>query len=44
MDFLRYVTTTGETVAELFVIYVFRAQGMPKVLLSDRDSKFASLF
>ena len=36
--------TTGETVAELFVFHVFRSQGLPKVLLSDKDSKFTSLF
>ena len=30
--------------AELFVFHVFRSQGLPKVLLSDKDSKFTSLF
>jgi transposase InsO family protein len=36
--------TTAEKVAELFILHVFRAQGLPKVLLSDRDSKFTSAF
>ena len=36
--------TTAETVADLFLTHVYRTQGMPKVLLSDKDSKFTSLF
>ena len=36
--------TTAEHVAELFLTHVYRTQGMPKVLLSDKDSKFISLF
>ncbi len=36
--------TTAETVAELFLTHVYRTQGMPKILLSDKDSKFTSLF
>jgi hypothetical protein len=36
--------TTAEKVAELFLLHVFRSQGLPKVLLSDRDAKFTSVF
>jgi transposase InsO family protein len=36
--------TTAEKVAELFILHVFRTQGLPKVLLSDRDAKFTSAF
>ena len=35
---------SAEVVAELYVQHVFRAQGVPSVLLSDRDSKFTSVF
>lgn len=36
--------TNAEKIAELFFAHVFRIQGLPKVLLSDRDSKFTSVF
>ena len=36
--------TTAEKVAELFILHVFRTQGLPKVLLSDRDAKFTLVF
>ena len=35
---------SAEVVAELYVQHVFRVQGVPSVLLSDRDSKFTSVF
>jgi hypothetical protein len=41
---VRMKRTTAEKVAELFLLHVFRTQGLPKVLLSDRDAKFASVF
>ena len=41
---VRLKGTTAESVAELFVFHVFRSQGLPKVLLSDRDAKFTSVF
>ena len=41
---VRLKGTTAETIAELFVFHVFRTQGLPKVLLSDRDAKFTSVF
>jgi len=36
--------TTAEKVAELFLLHVFRTQGLPKVLLSDSDPKFTLVF
>jgi hypothetical protein len=36
---VRMKGTTAEKVAELFILHVFRTQGLPKVLLSDRDSR-----
>jgi hypothetical protein len=41
---VRMKGTTAEKVAELFILHVFRTQGLPKVLLSDRDAKFTSAF
>jgi hypothetical protein len=41
---VRLKGMTAEKVAELFVSHVFRTQGLPKVLLSDRDPKFTSGF
>jgi transposase InsO family protein len=41
---VRMKGTTAEKVAELFLFHVFRTQGLPKVLLSDRDTKFTSVF
>jgi len=41
---VRMKGTTAEKVAELFLLHVFRTQGLPKVLLSDRDAKFTSVF
>jgi transposase InsO family protein len=41
---VRMKGTTAEKVAELFLFHVFRTQGLPKVLLSDRDAKFTSAF
>jgi len=41
---VRLKGITAESVAELFVFHVFRWQGLPKVLLSDRDAKFTSVF
>lgn len=35
---------SAEVVAELYVQHVFRVQGVPSVILSDRDSKFTSVF
>ena len=40
----RYEGLTAEGVAELYVQHVFRVQGVPSVILSDRDSKFTSVF
>lgn len=40
----KYDGLTAEGVAELYIQHVFRTQGVPSVLLSDRDSKFTSLF
>jgi hypothetical protein len=41
---VRMKGKTAEKVAELFLFHVFRTQGLPKVLLSDRDAKFTSVF
>ena len=41
---VRMKGTTAEKVAELFLLHVFRTQGLPKVLLSDCDAKFTSVF
>ena len=41
---VRMKGTTAEKVAELFILHVFRTQGLPKVLLSDRYAKFTSAF
>jgi hypothetical protein len=41
---VRMKGTTAEKVADLFILHVFRTQGLPKVLLSDRDDKFTSAF
>ena len=41
---VRLKGTTAESIAELFIFHVFRTQGLPKVLLSDRDAKFTSVF
>jgi hypothetical protein len=40
----KFKGLTARVAADLYVQHVFRAQGVPKVLLSDRDSKFTSLF
>ena len=40
----KFKGLTARVVADLFVQHVFRSQGIPKVLLSDRDSKFTSVF
>lgn len=40
----KFKGLTARVTADLFVQHVFRAQGIPKVLLSDRDSKFTSVF
>ena len=40
----RYKGLTAEVTADLYVQQVFRVQGVPSVLLSDRDSKFTSVF
>ena len=40
----KYKGLTAADVADLYVQYVFRIQGVPSVLLSDRDSKFTSVF
>jgi hypothetical protein len=37
-------TTTAEQFADLFVDAVFRSHGMPRELVSDRDTKFTSEF
>ncbi len=41
---VRMKGTTAEKVVELFILHVFRTQGLPKVLLSDHDAKFTSAF
>jgi hypothetical protein len=41
---VRMKGTTAEKVTELFILHVFRTQGLPKVLLSDSDAKFTSAF
>jgi hypothetical protein len=41
---VRMKGTTAEKVAELFLLHVFRTQGLPKVLLSDSDPKFTLVF
>ena len=40
----KYKGLTAAGVADLYVQHVFRVQGVPSVLLSDRDSKFTSVF
>lgn len=40
----KYKGLTAADVADLYVQHVFRIQGVPSVLLSDRDSKFTSVF
>jgi hypothetical protein len=35
---------TAEGVAELYIQHVYRVQGVPSIILSDRDSKFTSVF
>jgi hypothetical protein len=41
---VRMKGTTAEKVTDLFILHVFRTQGLPKVLLSDCDNKFTSAF
>jgi hypothetical protein len=41
---VRMKGTTVEKVAYLFLFHVVRTQGLPKVLLSDCDAKFTSVF
>jgi transposase InsO family protein len=40
----KFKGLTARVAADLFVQHVFRAQGVPRVLLSDRASKSTSLF
>ena len=40
----KFEGLTAEGVAELYVQHVYRTQGVPSVMLSDRDSKFTSVF
>jgi transposase InsO family protein len=37
-------TVTAEEIATLFLQGVYRLHGLPRVLISDRDSKFVSAF
>ena len=39
-----HTTVTAEGVADIFMNTVFRHHGMPRVMVSDRDSKFTSDF
>lgn len=37
-------TVTGEQTAELFLNYIYRLHGLPRILVSDRDVRFMSAF
>src|ERR1035441_7811201 len=39
-----HTTATASATAQLFFNHVFRLHGMPKIIVSDRDSKFTSNF
>jgi transposase InsO family protein len=39
-----HMTATAEETADLFMQHIFRLHGIPKSILSDRDTKFTSSF
>jgi hypothetical protein len=35
---------TAQSVAQLYVDHIYKLHGMPKILISDRDKVFTSVF